>query len=645
MNYNRISTLALCLSAFSLMAMAQNVTLHKQGGVGQVYKVEQVDSVVYFPIGDAEQFPASEEENTTTLWDVIKAQPNLKKFTAILEAASYYTDKDKAAYDLQFSQLLGGNVPLTVYAPTDAAISEDRYAELLALAKTDGWKLQQEFVFNHISARESKTPGNVGVKMLNGKIIGTDTYDVTVVNQECNNGRLCTVPSCFPYLPNMMDYLLNLAPDCTLAQEFMNAFTERTFDANKSISVPAKDGYMLTLDSVFSSRNRLMDPYLVNDDVTCIKGFGVNLADENANYDMVMPTDQVWNDAHAKLSLLSKYPSKYEDKVMGDINNGLATIRTIDNPDSNSALSLGTDILVSLLGRTASGQETRLSNGTAYTEVSWPVPISEYKPDVEVNVTKNAFYATSNTSSYYKVGYGAALYDVSLPSSQSITDRYGNVCNGDFFYIPGISLNSNPHVEIKLVGEKGEQVMSGKYDVQVVMVPYWYVWMGIPKGLREATTVRYTYNDSGEVVKADTITYYPEIDRDGEFSKEDYLEYAISGADSLKDEHYVDSVSAISKMSLIAQVRHSNNASNGKDVTSMKSSIIEYDGSKVDTITVLEDFEFPYSYKNIPNSYPTLILEGATKSATQKQGFMYGLCIDKVILKSKEDGSETIVTP
>ena len=102
---------------------------------------------------------------------------------------------------------------------------------------------------------------------------------------------------------------------------------------------------------------------------------------------------------------------------------------------------------------------------------------------------------------------------------------------------------------------------------------------------------------------------------------------------------------SFSKQSFTIQMRYNNNSTNGKDVTSRKSSVIAYEESMVDTLTILEDFDFPYSYKNIPNSYPTLILEGATKSSTAKQGFMYGLCIDKIILKSKEDGSEIEVTP
>jgi hypothetical protein len=98
-------------------------------------------------------------------------------------------------------------------------------------------------------------------------------------------------------------------------------------------------------------------------------------------------------------------------------------------------------------------------------------------------------------------------------------------------------------------------------------------------------------------------------------------------------------------MCFTGQLRYNNNAANGKDVTNKKSSIIEYDGTKVDTLMVFEDFEFPYSYKNLRYSYPTLILEGATKTASAKNGFIYPLYIDRVILKSKETGEETILDP
>lgn len=655
MKYYRISALTFCLSVYSTLAMAQNVTIHKQDGVGHVYKVEKVDSVVYFPIGDAEQFPASEAENTTTLWNIIEGQANLSKFAAILKAASYYTGKEKAPTKLQLSQLLDGSVPFSVYAPNDAAISGDKFAELMALAQTDGWKLQQEFVFNHISPQESQNVGNSSVMMLNGKIIGINPSNLTSVNQECNNGKLYVASSMYPYTPNMEEYLLGSAPDCNSVREFMNGIgsSGKTFDAAQSIYFPSKDGKMQILDSIFTNQSPLKEPYLVYDDIMCIKGFGMDLADEKASYSMVMPTDQVWNNAQAKLTPLYRYANRYEDKLKGD--EGLSLIVVLPNPDSLSALSVGADIMVPLLGRTAEGQETILSNGVAYTSPEWPVPATEYKPDVEVDLTGKEFYYTSNTSTYYKVGTGIASWDMTQFPMEHITSKYGEVNNGSFYYLVPPSATSNPRVEIKLIGEQGEQVMSGKYDVRVVMVPYWYRLISMPKNLREDTTVRYTYNDMGEVVKVDTITYYPDLYPDyanyGGMvnSKEEddstFIADITKYAELLKDEHYVDSISAINKMSLTAQIRYCNNAGNGKDITSKRTSTIEFDGTRVETITVMEDFEFPYSYKNISHSYPTLILDGATKASTARNGFIYGLCIDKVILKSKEDGSVIDVTP
>lgn len=662
MKYNRLSILAVCLSAFSMVATAQNVTLHKQGGVGQVYEVEKVDSVIYFPVGDAEQFPAPEVENTTTLWDVIKAQPNLKKFAAILEAASYYTGKGKASTGLQFSQLLAGSVPLSVYAPTDAAISEEIYAELQALAKTDGWKLQQEFVFQHISAQENEKAGGDGTKMLNGKIIGLDAIDVTPVSQECNNGKLYTVPFCLPYLANMKEYLFDLAPGCAVAQQFMAGFggAGKAFDAANSISVPSKDGNMQALDSVFSSHNRMMDPYIVNDDVTCIKGFSADLADENASYSMVMPTDQVWNDAQAKLTPLYNYAAIYEDKVRGD--QGTKYIFSIDRPDSIAALSVGADILVPLFGRTASGQETKLSNGTAYTVSEWPIPVQEYKPDVEVEIehsgttttvykatdpllsdycvirdyTNNTniseleahkqivdvFYNTTGSGSKYRVGAESYCLPFNNDKFAEITEKYGRVSNNNFYYLESSGPTAGPKAEIKLRGKNGEQIMSGKYDIQIVIVPYWYKYL--------FTLVSYEIS-------------FPNN------KYEHYYEYVEDGIpEEWRDEtgqiseQVIDSLAASTKQKFRVQVSYTRGAM--KDNTSSYYTGV-HDGLRVDTITVAEDFEFPYTYKNIPRSYPILFIDGTTNKTDLKNGYICPLCIDKIILKSKEDGNEIEVTP
>lgn len=599
MKHTKIFALALCsLTAFTPKLAAQNVTVHKQGGVGHVYRAEQVDSVVYFPIGDGEQFPAPEEEITKSLWDIIKAQPNLKKFAAILEAANYYTTNgaEKGATDQKLSQVLSGSLPLNVYAPTDAAISDAEYDRLLSLAQTDGWKLQQEFAFNHISPQEGGTAFDGNTVMLNGKRINTNACNPVPADEEAAAGKLFAVSTIIPYLPSMKEYLQVLAPDCTQAQTFMAGLEKVDTDADASIlAIPTRGGGLNTLLSIISETDPLASQYLHSDGLMQIKGFGADLADENANYRMVTPTDAVWNDARAKLSSHYQYASRYEDKIQGDMGLGKSYI-DIANPDSITALSMGADILVPLLGKTSEGQQTKLCNGTAFAATEWPVPVSEYMPDVEVEVTNDMFFCKASTS-YFKAGAYASLCNMSTPEMKHVTENYGEVSNGNFYYLPGPTPTSNPQAEIKLIGENGETVMSGKYDVLVVMVPLWYR----------------------------TLQTDPEA----------YAEFLQN------EQYFVDSLASISKNKIRVQLRYN---TGGTDATSIRAEA-EYNAHRVDTVFVIEDFEFPYSYANITKSYPTLIIQSSTSSSDIRRGYVRELCIDKIILRSKEDGSEIYYAP
>ena len=666
MKHIKIFALAFCLPAF--MA-AQNVTVHKQGGVGHVYRAEQVDSVVYFPIGDGEQFPAPEEESTKSLWDIIKAQPNLKKFAAILEAANYYATNgaEKKATDQKLSQVLSGSLPLNVYAPTDAAISDAEYDRLLSLAKTDGWKLQQEFAFNHISPQEGGTAFDGNTMMLNGKRINTNACNPVPADEEAAAGKLFAVSAIIPYLPSMKEYLQVLAPDCTQAQAFMAGLERIDTDADASIlAIPTKGGERYSLYGMLPSQDLLAQQYLHSDGRMQIKGFGADLADESASYMMVTPTDAVWNDASTRLANLYRYASRYEDKIQGDMGLGKSYI-DIANPDSITALSMGADILVPLLGKTSEGQQTKLSNGTAYAATEWPVSAAEYMPDVEVELeqssttttvlreadgyriydfsegtyvselevttqTIDVFYNTNSSSSQYRVGTDAACLSLDNDRFSEITGIYGRVSNNNFYYFSNSGLTTGPRVEIKLQGKNGEQVMSGKYDIQVVTVPYWYTQMTPLYSSGSKTYEVYapgSYSPVSYTINNNNEGSIPAKWRDPESGQ--------------INQNVIDSLANVSKQKFSVSITYNNNGTEKTRLSLMRG--YAYDGLKVDTITVAEDFEFPTSYKNIPVSYPVLYIEGSVKSSDIKNGFIYQLCIDKIILKSKEDGTEIDVTP
>lgn len=345
-----------------------------------------------------------------------------------------------------------------------------------------------------------------------------------------------------------------------------------------------------------------------------LKCFNAQINEGDSTYTIMALNYEAWDKAIRKLEPLYRYPNRYEDKVKGD--KGETYIRNITDPDSLANLSIGMDItspmifnrkeqpedksyLVSTHGDTLRGDAVAwimdiphhtpncgASKGDCYEVRNWAMPKEWYFPDVEVEIDDKSFY-NKEWSTYYKAGENTRKINFDSNQFADITDKYGHVSHNDFFYLDPLGPTSNPQVEVKLTNK----IMSGKYDVYVVMVPWWYSRLG----------------------------------------EEGF-------ADSIRNKQgFADSISAISKMSFTAQLRYNNNATNGKDVNSKKSEVIEYDGTKVDTIRVFEDFEFPYSYKNLRYSYPTLILNGATKATSVKKGFIYSLCIDRIILKSKEE--------
>ena len=301
------------------------------------------------------------------------------------------------------------------------------------------------------------------------------------------------------------------------------------------------------------------------------------------------------DEAKHKIASLYKYTKKYEDKLKGD--EGYIIFNNISNPDSLADVNMEADLkkYITLIGQ---GQTSELS-----------IPRELYNPDIEVEIGSDVFYYKSSSISY-RVGAGTKAIAFDNDAFSFITNKYGRVSSNDFFYLENPGPSSPPRVEIKLLGnipsasnvtgmELPTQVMSGKYDIMVVMVPYWY-------------------KNIAEDEAADASFY---------------------------NQAYVDSASACNKMCFTGVIRYNNNTINGKDATTKKSDIIEYDGSRVDTLMVFEDFEFPYSYKDLNYSYPTLILDGATTAARSKQGFLYSLCIDRVIMRSKESGEDIVIAP
>ena len=632
---------------------------------------------------------SSNSEVTETLWDVISNNPDLTRFADILEHARYYRDeKHRAEYvdesgktvTYTYADILKSGQVTTVWAPVNSAFTEDEYKDWLQRCETDGYNVQQQLCTNHIALWRHPLSGSEidTIKVMNGKNLifdkGAATFQSVQIDTRegmCNiaaaNGTLHCLKGIAPFNFNLYEYV-KFSGDLPLFQEYMISKDTTYFVESASIEgKPDIYGNPTYVDSVYRMSNQLVgnsylpqstdyDKFLTNQ-----LGYNAHVEAEDSMFIMITPTDAGWNAAYDKLKSFYVYADKYENKVKG--NSG--TTEYIEEYQADSVQEQGikqniiaplvfnihkqpkiggiqtgtpwtlehfietagaeAEYFLNMRGDTLRSLDTwdkttlfngtpkKMSNGYAYVSDEWNFPVEYYKPDVHVEVNGlHLFYKTNDAQSFKGRGSTRSFNNTAFAE---VTERYGKVSKNNFYLLEP-SGTTNPQGEIRLQGNLNEayvpnaRVMSGTYDVKLVLVPYWY------KLLSDAGSWKNYY--------CATYSVDPEA-------------YDTLGIDTTFMMHYIDSISNLEKNKFTAQVRYANNAKNGKDVlfpTSPKP--IEYDAKKVDTVTVIENFTFPYSYKDVRNSYPTLVLVGKPSAQEVRKGYIREICIDRIILESKE---------
>ena len=267
-------------------------------------------------------------------------------------------------------------------------------------------------------------------------------------------------------------------------------------------------------------------------------------------------------------------------------------------------------------------REEQTSNGYAYITDNWNLPIEFYKPDVVVEVNSGTMFNASKT-----INKDATAAQISI-DSKIFTDKYGKVGKNNFFYVEASSVTANPVMQIELKPNTDDaympnaDVMSGKYDIQAVFVPMWYYDV-VEKGADE------------------------------------YLK--IDGDTIVIDEEKIDSAKNKNILKLACKIYYnSEKCSNTKPVDNYTVkqadtegiNLNEYYVTKVDTVTLIKDFEFPCTYKNIRSrgsnqkkSYPILEIKPNANNSYTSKGYSNSFCIDRIILRSKETGQTTTIIP
>ena len=196
-----------------------------------------------------------------TLWEQLKANPQLSDFCDVLEQTKVYRMHKKTP--VSYADLLSSGQSFTVMAPVNGTFNKDSLLRLVQTVAGDS-AVEKSFVQNHITrSLVSSTPETTKMLMLNMKRMtmanGTvDNIPVTVANTKSSNGVLHVMQHALPYNYNILE-MLSDNPQLENIGANIRSFNEDIFDPAASVSNGVVDGVPVYVDSVVYARNRLLE--------------------------------------------------------------------------------------------------------------------------------------------------------------------------------------------------------------------------------------------------------------------------------------------------------------------------------------------------------------------------------------------------
>ncbi len=625
----------------------------------------------------------TEDQHTASnsLWELLEAEEDLSNFRSVVAKARYYRDEHHPAFTIEgndtvyytFKDVLNANALVTVWAPRNEALTAEEWKNLENMAENDGYNLQQQFIGNHI-ALYRKTMAKTGeetFRLINNKF-ATVNYDEQMLQKThvlrsdigARNGLLHVIDSRNEFLYNLYEYIKYSGEVPTFGDYLVKRDTVYFLESASIEGLPDEDGNPTYVDSVYFNDN-LMFSRSTYDPTTkeapdmwmgSQKMFRARLNAEDSVFVMIVPTDEAWAKATAKLEPFYNYVTVYPNMDKTNLTTTKDAVIDIygsrpafpngkgyETLDSLRATNINMDIvsplvfnvnlqpqkdgkewtletfmdggyndceyLLTTVGDTirdiyedVDGEKVlvwekkslfegndivrkEMSNGYALVSDNWKFPRDYWMRDIEVEANEySSMLYDQSTATRVK------NYDINNSVASAWIDQYGRCSRQQYLHVYGSSSSTNPEVTFRLydnINKGSADVMSGKYDVQIVMVPRWY----------------------------ETSEEEADIPEDGNFDKNRlvctlyYWDESLIGGKDLK----------YTKQKKI------------------ESKPIEYSGEKVDTITVLEDVVFPVAYKNLYYAYPVLQVKcDKLSSADTKNKYSRQFNIDRIILKSKE---------
>lgn len=602
---------------------------------------------------------------TQSIWQQIQSKPELSRFAALAEKAVYYKDRthplinQTTGQPYTYKDIFEGSQILTVWATSNEGISQEEYDAWLEEAETNPYRLHQQLMGNCISLwRHNISSGEVvTLEMLNGKKLVFDQPGMTMhgvgltdKNIPASNGTLHIIKDEIPFKYNTYEFLKDAKNAAELHivnfHDYILSTDTTYFAETSSIQGPLNaDGQPTYVDSVYFNTNTMffgthrLTTSNSDRNLTFMEGFGANIESEDSDYIMVIPDDIAWAAAYNRLkgekdgnayTGLYNYATSYIDnqKVNAGALEKNTDPRTIDAAQMDSFINQNILMdMVSPLCFNARLQPRRVPGApkwtsetllqandadvpylintfgdTIRTDASWSkMDLLKGQCDTtmsnghaiilnEWNLPRKMYQPNINVEVNYSSIYDLSNYIVgsrieTYTTTAAKTDTLGSVSQNNYFNFISNKPSGSPDVEFRLVGTNSlsenleSEVMSGTYDVYAVLVPTMLMMGDSSQVYRHKFTAELSYQG----------------DKNGKPTK----------------------------------------------LTEKKKDIY-YMGEKIDSVLLFQDFKFPYSYKNLRYSYPTLKISTQLPNSTDKKTYTGSwannyIAIDRIILVAKEN--------
>ncbi len=541
-----------------------------------------------------EHYQVSDGVPTKTLWEQIIEQPNLTQFAKVLENVHYYNNgSETKPSSLTYKDLLQQNNKMTVWAPVDGTFDLDA---VMADIQNDEYSVGQRFVKNYVNTFSKSVSGseNDSITMLNSKMNVLDNegktfkgVDIVESNISASNGILHKLNSTITFLNNLYEYM-QVTPEVSSLYKYFHDRDTTYLDENQSVQGGInEEGEITWADSVMVTDSKAFN-FSYSYRGMNWSGLNATLTDEDSTYVMIMPTNTGWNKAMAKM--LPKY--KYMSLPYANKDNKLSEPTTV-NPDTLQKF---------------------MAEGAVVNRLV-------FSPNMQKDYTLEDF---GHTDSLITTNY--AIIDTPY-------------CNNIFKGLEPIAL-SNGYVYLT-----DDYLYSTASDIEIEGEDASYLYkdgMNIASGAKTAVVSKenrnqriegvvsngaYIYTTSTNKTSASNISFkLPNI------LSTKYDVYAVILPENIRDSLNLNPL----ELKFSATMNFDDGIST--DGVSKKSEVFINDTSKVDTVLLFKDFEFPIAYQNVTGAYPTLTLKVEANFIELKNGtYSNSICVDKIILRAKEE--------